>query len=111
MIAQVPKGIPYDPYIEVMIVYSKRDFMDDAMLLAERLRDRYIAVEVDLRGTSLRSQMKAASKRGYKYVLILGDEEVANKKVSLRDMDTGEQEMVNVDVVADILLERRSINA
>lgn len=111
MIAKVPKDIPYEPYVEVMIVYSKEEFMDNAMLLAENLRNRYISVEVDLRGTSLRSQMKAASKRGYKYVLILGDEEVSNEKVSLRDMDTGKQEMVNVDVVADILLERRSMNA
>jgi histidyl-tRNA synthetase len=108
MVAKVPEKVVYEPYAEVMVVYTKKDFMDDAFILAESLRDRFIAAEVDLRGTSLKSQMKAASKRGYKYVLILGDEEVMNAKVTLRDMETGQQEMFKQEEIADIILERGS---
>ncbi|WP_449187288.1 histidine--tRNA ligase [Zhurongbacter thermophilus] len=108
MVAQVPEKVVYEPYAEVMVVYTKKDFMDDAFVLAETLRDRFIAAEVDLRGTSLKSQMKAAAKRNYKYVLILGDDEIEKGMVTLRDMETGKQEMFKQEDIADIILERGS---
>ncbi len=106
MVGSVPSGIPYEPRISVMVVYTNKKFMKEAFLLAETLRDEFIGAEVDLRGTSLKSQMKAASKRGYKYVLILGDEEVENNLVTIRDMDTGEQRQVEREKLIATLLER-----
>ncbi len=106
MVGKVPSGIPYEPKLSVMVVYTNKKFMNEAFLLAEMLRDKFIGAEVDLRGTSLKSQMKAASKRGYKYVLILGDEEVENNLVTIRDMDSGEQKQVGREELIATLLER-----
>ncbi len=107
MVAKVPNNILYEPKLAVMVVYTKKDFLDDAFIVAEQLRDNFIAAEVDLRGTSLKSQMKAAARRGYRFVLILGDDEVRSEAVTLRDMESGEQKTLAQKEIAKVLLERR----
>jgi len=51
-------------------------------------------VEMDLPGKSLKSQMKRAAKLKSRFVLFLGDKELLERKATLRDMDTGNQEVV-----------------
>lgn len=60
-----------------------------------------ISAETDFTGRSLKSQMKLADKYGAKFVLIIGDDEVAKGIVTLRDMITKEQKEIAFDKVAE----------
>jgi histidyl-tRNA synthetase len=71
--------------------------LDRAFALCNCLRMRGLWVEIDYAGKSLKSQMKRADKLGSRYVLILGEKELAEKKAELRDMIQGVQETVNFD--------------
>jgi histidyl-tRNA synthetase len=62
-----------------------------AMALAVQLRHAGLAVELDLAGRSLKSQLKHANRIGARRVLILE----ADGTGQLRDMDTGEQRAVD----------------
>jgi histidyl-tRNA synthetase len=44
----------------------------------------------------LEKQLKYANKRGIEEVYILGPEEVANKTVKIKNMKTGEQQIVSL---------------
>ena len=68
-----------------------------AVEIAKDMRDEGFSVVYDLNGRSLRAQMKYADKLGAKFNVVVGDNEVENKVVSLKDMATGESSEINLD--------------
>ncbi len=68
----------------------------DALALARRLRALGVRVELD-GGRSLKSLMRRADKLGASRVLILGEEEVAARRGTLRDMVGKKDEKLAVD--------------
>jgi histidyl-tRNA synthetase len=58
-----------------------------AIQIAHRLRGEGARVEVESGGKSLKSQMRRAGKLGARFVLILGDEEIASQEMTIRDME------------------------
>lgn len=52
---------------------------------------------------SLKAQLEAADKRGSKIALILGQKEVLDGTIIIRDMDSGGQEIVDVNKVVDLV--------
>ena len=68
-----------------------------AVEIAKDMRDEGFSVVYDLNGRSLRAQMKYVDKLGAKFNVVIGDNEVENKVVSLKDMATGESSEINLD--------------
>lgn len=56
------------------------------------LRSGGLKSDMDFTGKSLKSQMKQANKLNAKYAIIIGEDEVKEASVMLKDMQTGEQE-------------------
>jgi len=73
-------------------------------LLAE-LRRMGISADTEYTGKSLKAQMRLADKRGARFVVILGEEEVNRGMAAVRDMATKEQKEVPLDAVAAALKE------
>lgn len=67
-----------------------------AMATCERLRRAGIYAESDLMERSLKAQMKYAGKIGAAYTLIIGESEAESGRAQLRNMQTGEQEEVEI---------------
>ena len=59
--------------------------------LVEVLRRRGLSVDVDHRGRALRKQLDRANRLNARYLLVLGDEELASGRGRLKEMDTGEE--------------------
>ena len=77
--------------------------------LAEALRDGVegIRVETNLGGGSFKSQLKRADKSGAQYALLIGDNEVAEQRVGLKPLRSGEeQQSVAFDRIVDELKKR-----
>jgi len=72
------------------------------------LRKSGLWVEMDYSGKGLKSQMKKAGRFGVKKVLIIGDDELASGKGVLRDMDTKDQEEVDLKNIKAGLIGRLS---
>ncbi len=100
---RVPSLPVFEPVAEVMVVYTHSSLIPYAMEIAEQLRNQWIAAVVDLRGVSLKSQMKAAGKRGYEWVLIVGEDELAAGKYKLRDMNSGEERLLTPSEIISLL--------
>ncbi|MDF1534966.1 MAG: histidine--tRNA ligase [bacterium] len=62
-----------------------------AMALADTLREQGFAVQTDLEDRSLKAQFRSAHRMGAARVLILGDDELAEGSVQVKDFATGEQ--------------------
>lgn len=63
--------------------------------------DQGLWAEMDFGGRSLKSQMKRADKLGAAYVMIIGDNELAEGVVILRNMKTKEQVRIAVEEVVE----------
>ena len=77
-----------------------------AFTLVQQLRQAGFTVETDYLQRSMKSQMKAADRLAARWVLILGEDELAREVVQLRDMQAGTQEEAPLATAAHILLER-----
>ncbi len=77
-----------------------------ALVLARDLRRRGIRCEVDTRGSSLKSQLRRANALGARVVLILGETELADGTVQVKDLDAHTQETLRRDAAVDIVVDR-----
>ncbi len=71
--------------------------------LAEELREKGIAAETDLCSRSLKAQMKYADKKRARFVLVVGEEELASGEAELKNMLEGGS--LKVDLSADAIID------
>lgn len=76
--------------------------------IAYRMRQAGIKAECDSVGRSVKAQMKYANKTGAAYSVILGDNEIAEDSVKLKNMETSEEEPVKVSELFDIMIARKA---
>lgn len=86
------------------VVTVSDDVLMDAAGIVAGLRSAGIPSDIDLMGRKMGKAMKHASAIGAKNVVIVGAKELAEKSVTVRNMDTGDQESVPLDKLADYLL-------
>lgn len=70
---------------------------DIVMQLAQSLRSAGVSTDIDLMDRSFKAQMKYADKISAKNLIVLGDDEIQNNKVNVKNMSSGEQTSVDLD--------------
>ncbi len=61
---------------------------------AHQLRQKGVAADLDYLGRSLKAQMREANRQRARYVIVLGNEELATGKAKLKNMESGQEEEV-----------------
>lgn len=79
---------------EKLDAYIVSNFKTDAFVFAEELRGEGISVEFEMGDKKFVKQLEKASKVA-KFALILGENEMLNHKVSIKNLATGKQVTVN----------------
>lgn len=82
---------------KLLIVNFDSAIEDFTLPLMYRLREAGVAVELYPSAVKLKKQMSYADSKAIPYVLLVGDEEVSSGQLSLKNMETGEQEKLNMD--------------
>ena len=72
--------------------------------LVNELRRSGISAEMDYSDKSLKSQLKRADKLNSSFALILGDKEIEEKHVLLRNMNTKEQQIIPLDSLQNTII-------
>ena len=67
--------------------------------VATKLRLKGINVDIYFDNKSMKKKMNYANKQNVPYVIIIGEDEVAQNKVTVKNMITGEQELKNIDEI------------
>jgi histidyl-tRNA synthetase len=84
------------PGIELFLVTLGDLANEKGFHLMQMLRSLGVRVMMDHEGRSMKNQMKQANKQKARFALILGENELENQEVALKDMDSGEQEIVEL---------------
>ena len=77
-----------------------------ALLLADRLRadQPWLRVQTHCGGGSFKSQLKRADKSGARFALLLGEDELKNGTVAIKDLrGDSEQHQLTLDALSDWL--------
>ncbi|MDD6101626.1 MAG: histidine--tRNA ligase [Clostridiales bacterium] len=81
------------------LILPMGDVMETALLAAKTLRDNNIPCDVYYQSKGMKAKMKYANRLGVRYVAIIGEDEVRNGEVNLKDMQTGEQIAVKTEEI------------
>lgn len=80
--------------------------MDAILVLAARIRQADLTAEVAFDGRSMKAAMKGADRSGARFAIIIGEDELAADSATVKDLDSGQQDSVALDLVADYLSSR-----
>ena len=76
------------------------------MSLANDLRMAGFNVDIDYNGKSFKSNFKYADKIGAKYIIIIGEEEVKTRVLTIKNNITKEEYKIELDAVINFLDEK-----
>ena len=82
-----------------------------AIALAQALRSAGLKVQLYGEQKKFKQKMTYANKLGVPYIVLLGDDEIAAGKYSVKDMRTGEQVTVTPAEAAALILQDKEKNA
>ncbi len=80
-----------DEPIQINIIGLTEKLRSNCQVLAQNLRDQGFSVSTDLLRRSLKSLLREANRNSARIAIILGDDEMENNTVQVKDMESGEQ--------------------
>ncbi|GEM00553.1 histidyl-tRNA synthetase [Halolactibacillus halophilus] len=99
--------LPVNEGLDVYVVSLGDIAKVPAYTLTQQLRKSGLSVDKDYLGRKMKAQFKDADRNEAKFVVVLGEEEVNLKQAAVKDMTTGEQEMVAFDTVVNHIQSKR----
>lgn len=101
------------PIYEILKKDQKTDFYDlyiipmdtnvEALKLASSLRDKGIRTIIEMNNRKLKKALEWANKNNVPYVIILGNDEIENKVIKLKDMNNAKEIVINIDDTLEIV--------
>ena len=70
--------------------------LGESLKIASKLRENGINTDIYLEEAKIKKKMKYADKWKIPYVIIVGEEEIATKILTLKNMETGEQKKLTI---------------
>ncbi len=92
-----------DESISKVLVVSMTDDISRALEVATKIREEEINTDVYLENKKIKAKFKYADKLKIPYVAVIGEEEEKNGTVSLKNMETGEQEEMSIEKMIEVL--------
>jgi len=94
---------------DLFIIPLGDDAKERGLVIAQKLRASGIRTEIAFGDRALKGAMKAADKSGARYVIVLGESELAVETVELKKMSDGVTSSVKIDQLQNELLRALSL--
>jgi histidyl-tRNA synthetase len=91
---------------EILII-PLTDQNSQSVSLASKLRKQDIKVEIYSEAAQMKKMLNYANKKGYPFVVIIGEDEIREQNFTLKNMRTGEQSQVSDQEIVETLLSSR----
>ena len=89
--------------IAKVLIAPMTENIERALEVSKILRDNGINTEVYLEDKKIKAKFKYADHLQIPYVITIGEDEIENKTVSLKNMENGEQQTISLDEAIKIL--------
>ena len=104
VILALPESTLPAPDLWVFIASFGEKGRPAGLSLLDSLRSKQVKADTDYNASTLKTLLRSADRLGAPYVVILGDDEVTNNQVILRNMATKEQEIHPLDTASSAIL-------
>jgi histidyl-tRNA synthetase len=95
-----------DKVVEVFVAPVSPEVRLQSFQIARKLREAGIPTETDLAGKKFKKLLSHANNLKVSYVVLVGARDLEQGQVTVKDMDSGQQELVALEAVVDVLTER-----
>ncbi|KGX88982.1 histidine--tRNA ligase [Pontibacillus litoralis] len=93
--------LPIEDKLECYVVSLGEEAEQEAAAIVYQLRQAGIQVDKDYAGKKMKAQFKAADRLNAHYVLVLGEDELTNGQINVKNMETGEQETIALSTIVE----------
>ena len=100
------KAIPAEPPLSVYVAGMDEAGRHAAFALADELRQAGIAADIDHAARSVKAQFKYAGKLGARYVVVIGQDELATGECTVKHMEDSASERVKREEIVAYFTER-----
>ena len=101
-------GSPEEPALDVYIIGIGDRARSPAFALCMELRKSGITADLDFEARSPKAQMRTANKLNVSHVLIVGEDELAQDVVKVKDMATGDEQMAPRNAVVSVIAKQKA---
>jgi histidyl-tRNA synthetase len=88
---------------KVLLVNFDKETQTACLPVLRKIRDAGISAELYPEPAKMKKQFDYANKKGIPYVIIIGSEEIITGNYSLKNMQTGDQEMLDINAIIERL--------
>lgn len=81
----------------------------ESLELATILRDNGIKVSIEMNNRKIKKSFEFANKNNIRYVIVVGSDEIKQNKYSIKDMDTGNQKLLNSEEIINFVLNNKEL--
>lgn len=108
MIACEALNIPLgtSPRLDVYLVTRGQQAVDFALAHLPKLRSLGLSASMDYAGRSMKAQMKEANREHSRFTIIIGDEELATGRLTVRDMDVSDERTLTWEETVSMFVPR-----
>ena len=89
--------------LDYLIVVVEKEQMAFSIAIMERIQSLGLSTEIDYSRDSLKSQLRHANNIGASNCIIIGEDEVSNNRLTVKDLRSGEQVQVDVNDLEKII--------
>ncbi len=104
VILALPESILPSPEPWIFVASFGEKGRPAGLSLLDSLRLKQVKADTDYNAATLKTLLRSADRLGAPYVVILGDDEVTNNQIILRNMATKEQEFHPLDTASSTIL-------
>jgi histidyl-tRNA synthetase len=90
----------------VLVTVFGEELERESLAMVSGLRQAGISADIYTQAGNIGKQLGYANDRGYRYAVIIGPEESAQQKVKIKDMTSGNEQVLSLDEVIKMLSER-----
>ena len=83
----------------VLISYLSNDLIKNSLELANKLREKGIPTDLYSKKAKLKKQLQYANNNNIPFVIIIGENEIKNKKYMLKNMKDGNQNLLTINEI------------
>ncbi|MBS2969815.1 histidine--tRNA ligase [Metabacillus sp. KIGAM252] len=98
--------LPIQSSIDCYVAYMGDSAKDRSVSILNNLRKAGLSAERDYENKKLKGQFKAADRLQARFVAVLGEDELEREAITLKDMESGEQQEVSITELATVILSR-----
>lgn len=101
---------PLKGRVDVFVAPISTETKLKAFEIAQNLRKNNITTDVELVGRKLKKILSFADNSGARFVVMVGARDLEEGKITLKDMESGDQEQISIENITSVLLDRINTN-